>query len=51
MDDELFQEETIKKSKGFHFLVTLSYSLSGPIPTLTELSIHDRIIGNARTFC
>lgn len=43
MDKELFEEEDVRTSKGFHLLGALGYSLGGPLSTITELSLNDRL--------
>lgn len=43
MDKELFEEEGTRTSRGFHLLGALGYSLGGPLSTMTELSLNDRL--------
>lgn len=43
MDKELFEDADTRTSKGFHLLGALGYSLGGPISTMTELSLNDRL--------
>ncbi len=42
-DKELFEEEDARTSKGFHLFGALGYSLGGPLSTITELSLNDRL--------
>ena len=43
LDKELFEEEDSRTSKGFRLLGALGYSLGGPLSTITELSLNDRL--------
>lgn len=43
MDKELFEENDAHTSKGFRLLGALGYSLGGPLSTITELSLNDRL--------
>ena len=43
MDKELFEEDDARTSKGFRLLGALGYSLGGPLSTITELSLNDRL--------
>lgn len=43
IDKELFEENEIRTSKGFRLLGALGYSLGGPLSTITELSLNDRL--------
>ncbi|WP_416325424.1 AAA family ATPase [[Eubacterium] hominis] len=43
LDKELFEDEETRTSKGFHLLGALGYSLGGPLSTMTELSLNDRL--------
>lgn len=43
MDKELFEDQETRTSKGFHLLGALGYSLGGPLSTMTELSLNDRL--------
>lgn len=43
IDKELFEENDSRTSKGFHLLGALGYSLGGPLSTITELSLNDRL--------
>lgn len=43
MDPELFVEEDVTTSKGFHLLGAIGYSLGGPLSAITELSLNDRL--------
>lgn len=43
IDKELFEENQIRTSRGFHLLGALGYSLGGPLSTITELSLNDRL--------
>lgn len=43
MDPELFVEDDTTASKGFHLLGAIGYSLGGPLSTITELSLNDRL--------
>ena len=42
-DKELFEEEDARTSRGFHLFGALGYSLGGPLSTITELSLNDRL--------
>lgn len=43
MDPELFVEDDTRTSLGFHLIGALGYSLGGPLSTITELSLNDRL--------
>ena len=43
MDKELFVEDDSRTSRGFHLLGAIGYSLGGPLSTITELSLNDRL--------
>ena len=43
LDKELFEEGDERTSKGFHLLGALGYSLGGPLSTITELTLNDRL--------
>lgn len=43
MDPELFVEDDTRTSMGFHLIGALGYSLGGPLSTITELSLNDRL--------
>lgn len=43
IDPELFEDAEEKTSMGFHLFGALGYSLGGPLSTITELSINDRV--------
>lgn len=42
-DKELFEEEDARTSRGFRLFGALGYSLGGPLSTITELSLNDRL--------
>lgn len=43
IDKELFEENDTRTSKGFRMFGALGYSLGGPLSTITELSLNDRL--------
>lgn len=43
IDKELFEDSDERTSRGFHLLGALGYSLGGPLSTITELSLNDRL--------
>lgn len=43
IDKELFEENDNRTSKGFHLLGALGYSLGGPLSSITQLSLNDRL--------
>lgn len=43
IDPELFEDAEEKTSMGFHLFGALGYSLGGPLSTITELSLNDRL--------
>lgn len=43
IDKELFEENDTRTSKGFHLFGALGYSLGGPLSSITELSLNDRL--------
>lgn len=43
IDPELFEDAESVTSKGFHLLGALGYSLGGPLSTISELSLSDRL--------
>lgn len=50
IDPELFEDAESVTSKGFHLLGALGYSLGGPLSTISELSLSDRLfIAQAQT--
>lgn len=43
LDKELFEENETRTSRGFHLLGALGYSLGGPLSSITQLSLNDRL--------